>query len=79
MADLGLPELLIIAAVFVLLFGSARLPDAARSVGRSLRVFKSELNRPDDLPPPPGAGGGPGDLPPASGGSGENGGPGDRP
>ncbi|WP_440081938.1 twin-arginine translocase TatA/TatE family subunit [Streptosporangium sp. LJ11] len=54
MADLGLPELLIIVAVFVLLFGSARLPDAARSVGRSLRVFKTEVNRPDDAPPPPG-------------------------
>ncbi|MEU8385559.1 twin-arginine translocase TatA/TatE family subunit, partial [Streptosporangium sp. NPDC048865] len=53
MADLGLPELLIIAAVFMLLFGSAKLPDAARSVGRSLRVFKTELNRPDDVPPPP--------------------------
>lgn len=54
MADLGLSELLIIVAVFVLLFGSAKLPDAARSVGRSLRVFKTEVNRPDDVPPPPG-------------------------
>jgi sec-independent protein translocase protein TatA len=26
----------------VLLFGSKRLPDAARGVGRSLRIFKSE-------------------------------------
>ncbi|WP_436756959.1 twin-arginine translocase TatA/TatE family subunit [Streptosporangium sp. V21-05] len=57
MADLGLPELLIIVAVFVLLFGSAKLPGVARSVGRSLRVFKTEVNRPDDVPPPPGEAG----------------------
>ncbi|MER5649130.1 twin-arginine translocase TatA/TatE family subunit [Streptosporangium sp. NPDC002524] len=54
MADLGLSELLIIVAVFVLLFGSARLPGVDRSVGRSLRVFKAEVNRPDDPPSPPG-------------------------
>ena len=28
--------------VVVLLFGAKRLPDAARSVGRSLRIFKAE-------------------------------------
>ncbi|GAA4185077.1 hypothetical protein GCM10022252_14960 [Streptosporangium oxazolinicum] len=65
MADLGLPELLIIVAVFVLLFGSARLPDAARSVGRSLRVFKAEVTRPDDVVPPPGETGGQDEPPPA--------------
>lgn len=36
------PELLILVLVIVLLFGAKRLPDAARSVGRSLRIFKSE-------------------------------------
>jgi sec-independent protein translocase protein TatA len=36
------PELLILVLVVVLLFGAKRLPDAARSVGRSLRIFKSE-------------------------------------
>jgi sec-independent protein translocase protein TatA len=29
--------------VFVVLFGSKRLPDSARSLGRSLRIFKSEV------------------------------------
>jgi len=42
MAGLGTPELLIIAFVVVLLFGSKKLPDAARSVGRSMRIFKAE-------------------------------------
>jgi sec-independent protein translocase protein TatA len=36
------PELLILVLVIVLLFGAKRLPDAARSVGRSLRIFKAE-------------------------------------
>jgi sec-independent protein translocase protein TatA len=36
-------HLLILAAVFVLLFGAKKLPDAARSLGKSMRIFKSEL------------------------------------
>jgi sec-independent protein translocase protein TatA len=36
-------HLLILAAVFVLLFGAKKLPDAARSVGKSLRIFKTEI------------------------------------
>ncbi|KLL10426.1 Sec-independent protein translocase subunit TatA [Protofrankia coriariae] len=42
MPNLGTPELLIIAFVVILLFGSRKLPDAARSLGRSLRIFKAE-------------------------------------
>lgn len=34
---------LILIAVVVLLFGSKRLPDAARSLGKSMRIFKSEV------------------------------------
>jgi len=41
-AGLGTPELLIIFAVIVLLFGAAKLPDLARNSGRALRIFKSE-------------------------------------
>ena len=37
-----LPELLIIGAIILLLFGSKRLPDAARGLGRSMRIFKAE-------------------------------------
>ena len=36
-------HLLVLAVVFVILFGSKRLPDSARSLGRSLRIFKSEV------------------------------------
>jgi sec-independent protein translocase protein TatA len=34
---------IIVIAVFVLLFGAKKLPDAARSLGRSMRIFKSEI------------------------------------
>ena len=36
-------HLLVLAIVFLILFGSKRLPDYARSLGRSLRIFKSEV------------------------------------
>ncbi|HUH67994.1 MAG TPA: Sec-independent protein translocase subunit TatA [Mycobacterium sp.] len=34
---------LILAVVVILLFGAKKLPDAARSLGKSMRIFKSEL------------------------------------
>lgn len=39
---LGTPELLIILAVLVLLFGATKLPELARGSGRALRIFKAE-------------------------------------
>lgn len=42
MPNLGAPEIIIIAIVILILFGSKKMPDAARSLGRSLRIFKSE-------------------------------------
>jgi sec-independent protein translocase protein TatA len=43
MGEFGPWHLLIVAAVFVVLFGAKRLPDAARSLGRSARIMKTEL------------------------------------
>ncbi len=46
-------SLLILALVAIILFGAKRLPDSARSLGRSLRIFKSEmkeLNKDDKKP-----------------------------
>jgi len=43
MPDIGWPEILIIAIVVLVLFGSRKLPDAARSLGRSMRIFKTEI------------------------------------
>ena len=36
-------HIVIIVALVALLFGAKRMPDAARSVGQSLRIFKSEM------------------------------------
>ncbi|MCZ4560281.1 Sec-independent protein translocase subunit TatA [Rhodococcus sp. IEGM 1401] len=33
----------IVAVVVIILFGSKKLPEAARGLGRSLRIFKSEV------------------------------------
>ncbi|MBD0746125.1 Sec-independent protein translocase subunit TatA [Streptomyces sp. CBMA152] len=35
-------HLLIVAVVLILLFGSKKLPDTARALGKSLRILKSE-------------------------------------
>lgn len=48
-------HIVILAIVLVVLFGAKRLPDASRSVGRSLKIFKSEMkdltNNDDDEKP----------------------------
>jgi len=34
---------IVLALVFVVLFGAKKLPDSARSLAKSLKIFKSEL------------------------------------
>jgi TatA/E family protein of Tat protein translocase len=36
-------HILLLLIVVVILFGAKRLPDSARSLGKSLRIFKSEM------------------------------------
>lgn len=43
MPSLGGWEIVIIVAVLLLLFGAKKLPDMARSIGQSARVFKGEM------------------------------------
>ncbi len=40
---MGVPELLIILAIVLLLFGASQLPKLARSLGKSSREFKQGL------------------------------------
>jgi sec-independent protein translocase protein TatA len=39
---LGVPEIVLILVVILLLFGAKKLPDMARSLGKSARILKSE-------------------------------------
>jgi sec-independent protein translocase protein TatA len=41
--DVGAPELLIILAVVLLLFGSKKLPELARSMGRATKEFRKGI------------------------------------
>ncbi|MBM7804279.1 sec-independent protein translocase protein TatA [Geodermatophilus bullaregiensis] len=41
--NLGAPEIILIILAILLLFGYKKLPDASRSLGRSLRIFKGEM------------------------------------
>jgi sec-independent protein translocase protein TatA len=36
-------HLIIVVVVFVLLFGAKKLPDSAKSIAKSLKIFKSEM------------------------------------
>ncbi len=36
-------KILIVAVVIIVLFGSKKLPDAARSLGKSMRILKTEV------------------------------------
>lgn len=57
MAGLGAPELLIILVVVLVLFGGAKLPKLARSLGQAQREFRSGQDEPaperaEAVPPP---------------------------
>lgn len=43
LGEFGPWHIAIVALVFVLLFGARKLPDAARGIGQSLRIFKAEM------------------------------------
>ena len=36
-------HILLVLVVIILLFGAKRLPDSARSLGKSLKIFQSEM------------------------------------
>jgi sec-independent protein translocase protein TatA len=44
LGEFGPWHLLIVAAVFVMMFGAKKLPEAARSLGRSARILKTEMS-----------------------------------
>jgi sec-independent protein translocase protein TatA len=42
--DFGAPELIIILAILLLLFGSKRLPELSRSLGESMREIRKGVS-----------------------------------
>lgn len=57
MAGIGAPELIIVLIVILVLFGGAKLPKLARSLGQAQREFKQGIAEgttdDDDKPSPP--------------------------
>ena len=42
--DIGVPELLIIFAIALLVFGPRKLPELGSSIGNAIREFKKAVN-----------------------------------
>ena len=48
MFGLGLPEMGIIALAAVLIFGPKKIPELGKTLGKTLRGFKDELQSPEE-------------------------------
>ena len=49
MGRIGLPEMLVIFAIVLLIFGPRKLPDLARGLGQAIRGFKEALREGEDV------------------------------
>lgn len=52
MGPIGIPELLIILAIIVLIFGASRLPEIGKGIGQGIKNFKSSMKDIEDSPKP---------------------------
>ncbi len=52
--QIGLPEIILILAVLLLLFGARKLPELARSLGKSTKEFKTGMREGEEDPAEPG-------------------------
>jgi sec-independent protein translocase protein TatA len=48
MPNVGLPEILIVLAIALIVFGPKRLPEMGRSLGKGIREFKDSLTGNDE-------------------------------
>ena len=49
--DIGIPELLIILAIVIVLFGPARIESAGRALGEAIQGFRRALRDDGEAPP----------------------------
>ena len=47
MGHIGIPELLIVLAIIILVFGASRLPELGRGLGKGIKNFKDATRTPD--------------------------------
>jgi sec-independent protein translocase protein TatA len=54
MFGMGIGELLVILVIVLIIFGAGKLPEIGSGLGRGIRSFKREVNKPDeiDITPP---------------------------
>jgi sec-independent protein translocase protein TatA len=50
---IGLPELLVIVAIALLIFGPKKLGELGKGLGEGIRNFKASLGDHNSTPPPP--------------------------
>jgi sec-independent protein translocase protein TatA len=50
MGSLGFPELMVILAIVVLIFGANRLPEIGRGIGKGIKNFKDATRDGQDKP-----------------------------
>lgn len=48
MGRIGFWELLIILVIVLLIFGAGRLPQIAKSIGESVKIFKKSMDEKDE-------------------------------
>lgn len=48
LGNLGFTEVLVLGAVFLIVFGPKKLPELAKGLGKGIREFKKALSEPDE-------------------------------
>lgn len=49
MFGIGMPELIIIFAIIMIIFGANRIPQMAEGIGKGIRNFKKGINEKDQI------------------------------
>ena len=52
MPDIGAPELIIILVAVLIIFGPGKLPDLGRTLGKSIREFRTSVQEVNEEPEP---------------------------